>query len=172
MIVPPRGVDSPAKVAVLDHGRHSTLVLERPGGAMVRYAYGEWEWYALGRTGAGRALGALFRPSEAALGRKRLPGPLTPENARAQVREGFEAMFVFVVEAEKAGRLADRLDAWFRNGQGRLVSHPGFDLDFVPVPISYWVGRNSNRVTAAWLRELGCRVDDPGVFSVWRLDAG
>lgn len=162
----------PAKAAVLDHGRHSTLLLERPDGSVVRYAYGEWEWYALGRTGAGRAFGALFWPSEAALGRKRLPGPLTAEGARAQVREGFEAIFIVAVEADKADRLAERLDGWFQAGQERMLSHPGFDLDFVPVPRSYWVGTNSNRVTAEWLREMGCQVDDPGVFSSWRLDAG
>lgn len=76
---------------MLDHGRHASLLMERADGSMVRYAYGEWEWYALGRTGPARAFAALFVPSEAALGRKELAGPLTPETARARVREGFEA---------------------------------------------------------------------------------
>src|ERR687898_1077107 len=41
-----------APVAVLDHGQHSSLVIGRPDGRMVRYAYGDWRWYAEGKTGA------------------------------------------------------------------------------------------------------------------------
>lgn len=172
VIVPPAQVGNPVKAAVLDHGRHSSLLLERPDGSLVRYAYGEWEWYALGRTGAGRAFGALFLPSEAALGRRAMAGPLSVETARVQVRDGFEAIFIFDVEAQRAEHLARRLDDWFQAGQDRVVKHPSFDLDFVPVPASYWLGRNSNRITAEWLVELGCRVDDPGMLSVWRMAAG
>lgn len=170
-IVPPATVAAPARVAVIDHGRHSSLLLERPDGSMVRYAYGEWDWYAEGRTGPGRALGALFLPSEAALGRMRMPGPLSRETAVARVREGFEDILIFEVEARRADRLAGRLDAAFRAGEGRRLHHAGFDLDFVPVSASYWLGRSSNLVMAEWLEELGCRVDNPGLLSVWRIAA-
>lgn len=166
-IVPPATVSRPAKVAVLDHGRHASLLLETPQG-MVRYAYGEWEWYALGRTGAGRAMAALFLPTEATLGRRRLPGPLTAENAARQVSEGFEDIVIVVAEADRVQRLAGRLDALFAAGEGRAVHHPGHDLTFVPIPQSYSLGRNSNLVLAEWLQELGIRVDNPGVFSIWR----
>lgn len=171
-IVPPAVVGDPAKAAVIDHGRHSSLLLERPGGSMVRYAYGEWDWYALGKTGPARAVAALFLPSEAALGRKRLPGPLSPVTARQQVLEGFEEILVLEVEAERAERLARRLDALFQAGMDRMLHHPGFDLDFVPIPASYWLGSNSNQVTAEWLEELGCRVEGGSIFSVWRMENG
>lgn len=168
-IVPPAAVSDPVRAAVLDHGRHSSLLLQRSDGSVVRYAYGEWEWYAVGRTGPGRAVGALFWPSEAALGRRQLPGPLTREAAREQVGEGFEDILIFEVEAVRAERLDRRLDALFRSGQARLAYNRDFDLEFVPVEASYWIGRNSNLVMAEWLEELGCRVDDPGVLSAWRL---
>lgn len=171
-IVPPAGVAEPVRAAVLDHGRHSSLLVERVGGGVVRYAYGEWAWYAQGQTGVGRAFGALFLPSEATLGRRRLPGPLTSQAVREQVGEGFEAMLVFEVEARRAEALAGRLDALFEAGAARMVHNPAFNLDFVPVPTSYWLGRNSNVVTAEWLGELGIRVDGANVLSVWRLEDG
>lgn len=170
-IVPPATVADPAKAAVLDHGRHSSLLLERPDGTVVRYAYGEWEWYAKGQTGPGRALGALFVPSEAALGRRQLSGPLSPASVKQQVREGFEDILVFDVERRRAASLARRLDDLFEGGGDRLVRNPGFDLDFVPIPTSYWVGRNSNLVTAEWLEDLGCRVEGASILSRWRVDA-
>lgn len=171
-IVPPPAVEDPAKAAIVDHGRHSSLLLERHDGSVVRYAYGEWDWYALGKTGPARAFAALFLPSEAALGRKRLSGPLSLASARRQVLEGFEEILVFEVEAGRADRLARRLDALFEAGMDRMLHHPGFDLEFVPIPASYWLGRNSNRVTAEWLEELGCRVDGASVLSVWRMENG
>lgn len=170
-IVPPATVAEPAKAAVLDHGRHSSLLLEVPDGTVVRYAYGEWEWYAEGRTGPGRAFGALFLPSEAALGRKRMPGPLSPAAAREQVGEGFEEILVFEVDGKLAASLARRLDALFEAGRGRLIRNPAFDLDFVPIPTAYWLGRNSNQVTAEWLEELGCRVEGASILSQWRINA-
>lgn len=171
-VVPPSAVAQPVRIAILDHGRHSSLLLEEPDGTILRYAYGEWDWYALGKTGPARALGALFWPSEAALGRKRLAGPLSPETVRQQIREGVEDIVILEVEAERAARLAQRLDALFQAGQARSIYHPGFDLEFVPIPTSYWLGRSSNLVTAEWLEELGVRVDNPGILSVWRREAG
>ena len=44
---------------------------------MVRYAYGDWRWFALGQTGVFEGIAALSG-DKSALGRKRLPGPLTP----------------------------------------------------------------------------------------------
>src|SRR5688572_25859227 len=70
-IVPPSAVAEPARVAVLDHGRHTSLLVELPGeGAMVRYAYGDWRWYALGQTGVLEGIAALSG-NKSALGRKR-----------------------------------------------------------------------------------------------------
>lgn len=168
-IVPPATVTEPAKAAVLDHGRHSSLLLERPDGSMVRYAYGEWDWYAEGKTGPVRAFGALFLPSEAALGRKLLPGPLSPDAAREQVGEGFEEIFVFEVEAPRVDSLARRLDALFEAGRDRVFRNPAFNLEFAPIPASYWLGRNSNVVTAEWLEELGCGVEGASVLSDWTM---
>jgi hypothetical protein len=171
-IVPPAVPLEPARVAVLDHGRHSSLLLERPGGGMVRYAYGELDWYAKGRTGPARAFSALLLPTEAALGRKRLPGPLTRQTVREQVAEGIEEVIVFDVDARRAEALVHRLDALFEAGKARMAHNPAHDLDFVPIPVSYWLGRNSNLMTAQWLEELGVSVEGANVLSTWQLRRG
>lgn len=74
-IVPPSVVAEPAKVGVLDHGRHASLIVEVPGTpAMIRYSYGDWQWYALQKTGVTEATSAVLGPTQAALGRRELVG--------------------------------------------------------------------------------------------------
>jgi hypothetical protein len=75
VVVPPARVAEPARVALLDHGRHASLVLKTAESGMVRYAYGDWDWYAQGTTGAIEGSAAVLWPTRAALGRRRLPGP-------------------------------------------------------------------------------------------------
>jgi hypothetical protein len=72
---PPARVADPAQIGVLDHGRHASLILESSGGDMVRYAYGDWNWFALRQTGPLEASAAVLWPTRAALGRMRLRGP-------------------------------------------------------------------------------------------------
>src|SRR3546814_2814263 len=86
-IVPPPAPETPVRVGVLDHGRHARLVVELLADRVVRYAYGDWDWYALGRSGPAQAVAALFWPTRGALGRRRLPGPAEPESIGAQVPE-------------------------------------------------------------------------------------
>ena len=86
-VYPPPGVAAPSQVGVLDHGQHSSLILQIPDG-MVRYSYGDWKWYAFRQTGPTEGTSALFWPSQAALGRKELPGPFSPAAVAREVRVG------------------------------------------------------------------------------------
>lgn len=165
----PSVVAEPVQVAVLDHGRHASLAIEQADRSMVRYSYGEWDWYALGATGPVRALAALFWPTTATLGRRVLPGPLSRDTIAARLREGVEAVFIIEVEAAKARGLVERLDRLFVAGESERVYNPDFDLEFVPLANSYWLGRNSNQVTTEWLEEMGCRTDGPAILSVWTV---
>jgi hypothetical protein len=78
-IVPPSLPEDPAPVYVLDHGRHNSLVLVVADDRVMRYALGEWAWYAERETGFGRSLQALFKPTPSALARARLLGPAEPD---------------------------------------------------------------------------------------------
>lgn len=74
---PPQRVVEPVLVGVLDHDRHSGLIVQVPDG-MIRYSCGDWDWYALRQTGLLERSAAILWPSQAALGRKQLPGPFSP----------------------------------------------------------------------------------------------
>jgi hypothetical protein len=158
-----------APVAVLDHGRHSSLVIGLPDGRMVRYAYGDWRWYAEGETGAAEGYAALIRETPAALGRRVLAGPLTPETLRRQVRVGIEDVLLLDVDAAAARRLVDRLDGIAEAGRARMLTNEDVDLDFFPHPVPYTEAHSSNRVLAGWLREMGANVEGDGLIADWKL---
>lgn len=168
-IVPPPEPLRPAGVGVLDHGRHSSLVVELPGEGMLRYSYGDWGWYALGRTGVAEGSAALLWPTQGALGRRQLPGPFAPEVVVAQVRVPSEHAVWFAAEAAAVRRLAARLDSIFEANRGTLIYNPGADLEFVHHPEPYWALHNSNQRVAEWVTALGARVEGPAVLSVWEL---
>jgi hypothetical protein len=156
-------------VAVLDHGRHSSLVIGLPDGRMVRYAYGDWRWYAEGDTGAGQGVAALFEETPGALGRRVLPGPLTRENVQRRVRIVIEQFLLLEVDAGAARHLVARLDAIAEAGRDRMLTNQAVDLDFFPHPVPYTEAHSSNRVLAGWLREMGANVEGDGLIADWRL---
>lgn len=167
-IHPPHGITEPADVAVLDHGRHATLVVAPPGEAALRWAYGDWDWYALRATGPVEASGAALGPSKAALGRQELPGPFAPERVLRAVPTLVEDPVFLQVEAENARRLNARLEAMFIANSGRRITDHPFGLEFVPHPRPCSLSRNSNHVVAAWLEEMGVRVEGTAFWSEWR----
>ncbi len=167
-VVPPAEPQRPVAAFLLDHGRHASLVLERADG-MTRYSWGDWDYYALNRTGPFRASGTLFGANRAGLGRKRLPGPAEQAPVRAQVAVPIEALWRIDVPADRARRLHARLDRRFRDERATLTANPLYDLEFVRDPKPYNVTSNSNHQVGDWLRELGCEVRMAGPFSSWRV---
>lgn len=167
-IIPPPGLADPAPVFVLDHGRHSTVVLPRPGGA-VRYAYGDWTWYAQARTGVLAGSSGALVPSQAALGRRLLPGPLSEAGVRANVGVGVEAVHPVEVASARAEALRRDLEAVYRANLPTRHVNTFYHLDFVHHPEPYSASHNSNHKVAAWLRRMGCRVEGTAFWASWRV---
>src|SRR3546814_2053622 len=122
-VYPPAMVAEPARVAALDHGQHSSLVIALPGDAMVRYAYGDRRYFALRQTGSTEGIAALFWPTQAVLGRARLRGSLWPDSLRQTVREAFEDVLFFEVDAGAARRLVAKLDGFFDRNAPKSEEH-------------------------------------------------
>src|SRR5690606_1475260 len=169
-VYPPRDVAEPAAVGILDHGRHTSLIVAVPEG-MIRYSYGDWNWYALRRTGPIEGTRALLWPTKAGLGRRQLPGPFSPEAVSEQVRVAIEEAVYLTVERPALHRLVARLDGIFDQNRAAAVYNEPYDLWFVPHPVPYSLAHNSNGMVAAWLEQLGCRVEGTPLFAIWRLDA-
>jgi hypothetical protein len=169
VVIPPAAPADPRVVFLLDHGRSSSLVLPRPDGRAVRYAYGDWVWYALGRTGVTEGSAALLWPSRAAFGRRELPGPPTAAAIGEQIAVPIDRLYELIVEGGDVERLAASLEATYETNLHTRVHNPAADLEFVHHPRPYTAFHNSNTVVADWLRDLGCRVEGLRLFARWRV---
>lgn len=167
-VSPPAKPETSQPVFLLDHGRHASLVLPHPHG-MVRYSYGQWDWYALNRTSPRRASGLLFGDSRATLGRRLLPGPIAMDAVHQQVRVPIEHAWRLDLPGDRVSRLSRRLDHQFRRHSDASVYNPLYDLEFVPHPAAYGIGHTSNHVVAGWLQTLGAEVDGGPPWSRWRV---
>jgi len=168
-VFPPQRVADPAQIGILDHGRTTSLIVEGPDDGMLRYAYGDWSWYALGRTGPAEGTSAVLWPTQATLGRRELPGPFSPIAVAREVRAPIEQALYVTVDARDVRRLVDRLDGIFDENRASSLYSEAHDLEFVPHPEPYSLARNSNGMVGDWLEQLGCRVDGNPVLSNWRL---
>ena len=167
-IVPPPAVTDAAPVFVLDHGRHSTLVLPRPGGA-VRYAYGDWRWYAEAQTGLAAGSSGALASTQGALGRRQLPPPVTESGVLGAIGVGVEAVYPLRVEAAEAETLRRDLEALYAANRATRLRNRFYHLDFVHHPEPYSAAHNSNHKVAEWLRRMGCRIEGAAFWSSWRV---
>lgn len=167
-LVPPDEVIEPTPVYVLDHGRHNSLVLVLAEDRVMRYALGEWHWYADAETGFRRSLAALFLPTESALARIRLSGLPQPDCWVVQIGSEIRDVLSFVAESERVHALADRIDGYFEKPGVSPQYRQSLNLEFVPGPRPYTLFDNSNHQVAAWLRDLGFSVRGSVVFGQLR----
>lgn len=167
-VVAPSAPERPVSAFLLDHGRHASLVLPGDDGP-TRYAYGDWHYYAMNRTGPLRASGTLFGSNRAGLGRRSLAGATDLADVRRRVLVPVEAAWRIDVADARAAALVRRLESLFRRAEAPRTYNPLYDLEFVHHPEPYNVGHNSNHVTGEWLRALGCSVHMRGPFSTWRV---
>ncbi|MFB1486646.1 MULTISPECIES: hypothetical protein [unclassified Thiocapsa] len=169
-VFPPPRTDQSRPVYVLDHGRHTSLVLGTPDQGLVRWAYGDWGWYAEGDQRPLRAFPVLLLRTPAALGRQSLHTLYDPDAIRAAVPVVTDRVFVIHADAARIDRLQARQEALFASGRqdGRLES-PAFGLVFVPHPVPYRIDHNSNHMVASWLTELDCRVQGNPTLGNWRV---
>jgi hypothetical protein len=169
-ILPPIGVQDPVTVFLLDHGRTPSLVIPEPSGGMVRYAYGDWRWYALADTGIWNGIAALFWPTRGTLGRLPMQGPVTLSSIDQQLTVPSENVYLIVVERQAAFQLQQELDRIYQDHAHTLIHNEAYELHFVHHPRSYTYFNNSNHAVARWLRSMGCRVIGPAFASRWRVD--
>jgi hypothetical protein len=168
IVVPPPAPADPVDVYVIDHGRTTSLAIAASDGGMLRYAYGDWDYYALGRNDFWHGVAALLWPTQAGLGRGVLEGPLTPDSVRRQLT-AIEAIHALRVERTLSLAFERRMDALFDSRRGTRVDNAAYRLSFVHHPRPYTYFWNSNHAVASWLRELGCRTQGWPARASWRV---
>jgi hypothetical protein len=166
-IHPPENPAQPVTAYVADYGRHSSIVLPAKDGGYVEWAFGDWNWYALGNTKMSNAVEALVCSPQATLGRRQLSPPAS-DDALKQTLEA-DHVLRFDVAADRAQQLQDALDQRFAEHAATKRYSDYAKLDCVKDPEHYWGMHNCNHVTMRWLKALGCRVDGMGILSHFTL---
>jgi hypothetical protein len=165
-VTPPSFVRDPVTVFVTDYGKHSSIVLPDPDGGYVEYAYGDYDWFALGDVNLFSGIRAIFASPKATLGRRYFPardGPLAPADLRC------EKLSEFAASQARVEALRMNLESIFNRSREKPIHSDFSMLEHVPDPQQYWLFHNCNHATAEWLRSLGCRVDGPAILSNFRL---
>jgi hypothetical protein len=168
-IIPPQSSAQPTTVCIVDYGRHASLVLPRPGGA-VEYEYGEWKWFALSQNQSARIAPALFWPTQGTLGQRILP--YTPNAQMLSTNRNTETVLSFIVPSDRAAVLREKLDARYKRGASTETYNAEHDMSFVKDPADYCVFHNCNHEVAVWLEQLGCKTRGAAIFAKFRVSTG
>ncbi|HYO08812.1 MAG TPA: DUF2459 domain-containing protein [Tepidisphaeraceae bacterium] len=166
VVTPP---PAPGSVAVFltDYGRHSSILLPNDAGVLTEFAFGDYQWFALGETSMGKAVRAMLFSSGSTLGRR----TLAPTGEAEQVARATGAAHVARFEAprERVDALRSQLDARFEERIDTVTYNPLSQLWFVRDEESYGLLHNCNHVTARWLRALGCEIRGTAMFSNFKV---
>jgi hypothetical protein len=156
-VVPPAAPEQPVRVLLVDHGRHASLLFPTDDPeSLVEYAYGDWNWFALGRDGALDVFPTLFLPTQGALGRRNWPNFDTPADAEETIP--CDVAHVLMVSGASASALRRRLDARFESNIDTRYESADAGLTFVHDDQPYCLLSGCNVTMAEWLRELDCEV--------------
>lgn len=169
VISPPQGTTDPVEVYVVDHGRTSSLVVPSEHG-MLRYAYGDWAYYALGQKDLFHGIAALLWPTRSGLGRAELVGTASAETVSTSV-PSIQSLHRVRVERARLRAFEQSMEALYAAGREREVENSLAGLTFVPHPRPYTYFWNSNHAVAGWLRELGCLTRGASFLANWRVAA-
>jgi hypothetical protein len=166
-VTPPATVSDPVSVFVVDYGRHASLALPKEDETgLVEWSWGDWNWFALERTGAMEGLQALFASPRSTLSRREL-APAT-DARELQSRLGGQEVHSLEVERYRALALLRQLEDRWNRRRDHAIVHPS-GRAFVPEDTRYSLSNNSVHELARWLRALGADVSVSGVTANFRI---
>jgi hypothetical protein len=166
-IVPPARPVNPVPVFVTDYGRHSSLVLPDGAGDLVEFAYGDWNWFAVNKTGFYNALSAMLWSGGATFGVRHLDAG--PQRANLAGVIGCNSLLRFDAEASRVEELREKLSHRMDAHLDTIVFNPASSFSFVRDDEHYAIWHNCNHVTARWLTDLGCRIEGEPATSKFKL---
>ena len=162
-LVPPTVAGPTLPVHVADYGYHSSLILPRQSGGLIEYAYGDWQYFAHNKKSVGTAFEALLASKQATLGRRVLARP--PVQAGLKEAIGAVSVLRFDAPRDKVQQLERELDQRFATRLESIMWSYAQQLYFVMDSERYSVVNNCNDLTARWLEQLGCEVNNKGLIT-------
>ena len=166
LIERPTNVSDPVGVFVIDYGRHASLALPKEDASLVEWSWGDWNWYALERTGPLEGLQALFASPRSTLSRRDLAAGEPAQDLAARI--GAEKVLALNVERKRARALQRHLEARWMRRREQAVTHSSGRI-FVPDDARYSLLNNSVHELAQWLEALGADVTGIGVTANFKL---
>jgi hypothetical protein len=161
--------ENPRTVFLIDHGRHSSLVLSTEDGDLIRYAYGDWRYYADQDTSLSSGAAALLWETPATLARGELEGPPELAVLKSQLRVGVEDTYGFEVSGADADSLREQLDDLFSQGASEHQYVGAYDMTFSPHPEPYTWRNNSATMIGRWMSQLGVGVKGWSLVASWEV---
>ncbi len=168
LLIPSASLSDPVEIFIVDHGRTTSLVIPASRGGLLRYAYGDWNYYALQRTDPFHGAAALLWPTRGALGRASLGGKADLANVQ-RLLPGAYTVRAVCVERAHVHAFEARMEDLYAEHRATEVENRAYGLSFVHHPRAYTYFWNSNHAVASWLREMGVRTRGPSFRAVWRV---
>ncbi len=169
----PSVVHAPRTVQLLDHGRHTSLVLTTFDQTRIRYAYNTWEFFAEDAGGVLPSTRAALTSNPAALGRQVLSPERQGEDRDALeelVGVDIERIYTFDVSGARVDALLRSLEGQFHSSQEEPHFSKKRALSFIHHPWPATFGYNSNHMVADWLYRLDVEVHGNPALGRWRFD--
>jgi hypothetical protein len=168
IIHPPEVPATPVSVFVIDYGRHSSLILpDTTGTSLIEYAYGDWDWFALGRNKWYDVFPTLFLPTRGTLGRRSLQ--VDPDTLALRRVIWCEEIHEVVVDRDDALGLIRRLHGEFEKHRESIYFKSMYALEFVHSDRAFHLFHNCNHELADWLRELDCDIQGPAMNADFKV---
>ena len=158
---PPRPTDA-APIYLTDYGRHTSVIMPVNDRHMVEYAYGDWDWFAVGQNSSFSAVRALLFSQGSTLGRRWFVN--IDDLDELKRLSGADRVVRLRVPRQRIPRLVEQLDREYTKHIDTIHFNPITHLDHVRSDRHYSAFDNCNNMTARWLRALGC---DIGGWTIW-----
>jgi hypothetical protein len=166
VIKPPASVSEPVTVFVVDYGRHASLALPKEDKSLVEWSWGDWNWFALNRTGPMQGLRALLASPRSTLSRRELAPAEDAQELATRLTAG--EVLLLEVEHTRAKALLQQLEARWLRRRNEAVMDPSGRV-FVPDDARYSLFNNSVHELIRWLEALDVSVSGTGVTANFRL---
>ena len=163
------GIQNPRQVFLIDHGTHTSLAIETRDQTLIRYAYGDKNYYAKRDTSLASGANALLIPPPAVLAREELKATAEVESIIDALPVVVQKVYHLQVEASRAEELISDLDGIYLKAGNELIEVPAYGLNFAPHPDNYYWANNSSTMIASWLRQMGIRTFCLGAIASWRV---
>jgi hypothetical protein len=161
-VIPPKNPADPVPVYLTDYGRHSSVLLPVAGGGFDEYAFGDWDFFALGHTKWWIAIRALIHSPQATLARRHIE-PGSDEAIQKQLGD-CKRLMRFDAAKMNVKNLAADLDERF-NEESPAIFSDYCKMYCVRDDECYWIFHNCNNVTAGWLKSLDCKIRGSAIYS-------